>query len=225
MLKYICNKATAAESEKGEIMIESMIVVIITMLVLVWLMGLGFLYYQRYLAVVAVNDAAVKVAASFNNPTSDIVMGYTETKHLVNRDLYRGFTSSSLKERNEVRAQAYIRYQLDKLNFAGTVGDVTVKLDLINDSLVRQHVQLTAQCEFETPFGIGLEVFGMDATRYYTITACADRTDPADYFSTVGFIRGISTGRLISGGKIADSLLAFLGSIVSVYNKAEARVK
>ena len=200
-------------------MVESTIIITMVLLILVWLMSLGFMHYQRYLAVVAVNDAAVKIAASYNNPTADIIMGYTETEHLGKRDMYRRFTSGKLHDDNENRAEAYIRYRLDRMNFTGTVGDIDVTLDLINDSLLRRHVQVTAQCEFFTPLGIVMKLFGMDPTRTYTFTACADCTDPADYISTVSFAGALTSGKLFSGGEIIDSVIGFLGKLVSVYNK------
>ena len=48
--------------ERGAIMLEGMIVTVITLFVLIWILGLGFVYYQRYLTTVVTNDAAAKVA-------------------------------------------------------------------------------------------------------------------------------------------------------------------
>ena len=215
---YNCKKHRAG-SERGEVMIESMVIVIITMFILIWLLGLGFLYYQRYIAVVATNDAAVKIAATYNNSTSDIVMGYTTTEDMSNRDLYRGFTSGNLLENNENRTEAYIRYRLDKMNFANTIKDVDVTLELIHDSPVRKHIKVTADCEFNTPFGAGMEIIGMEGTRKYTFTACADCTDVADYISTVTFGNALGSGDLISAGDFIDSIIGLLNSLVDVFNR------
>lgn len=65
---------------------------VITMFILIWILGLVFLYYQRYVTTVVTNDAALKIASTYNNPTSDIIMGYVTTEDISNRDLYRGFT-------------------------------------------------------------------------------------------------------------------------------------
>ena len=51
--------------EQGEIMIEGMIVMVITMFILIWILGLGFLYYQRYVTTIVTNDAAVKIASTY----------------------------------------------------------------------------------------------------------------------------------------------------------------
>jgi len=210
------------ESEKGEIMIEGMIVTVITTFILVWILGLGFLYYQRYVTTVVTNDAAVKIASTYNNPTSDIIMGYITTEDLSNRDLYRNFASSSessdLKETNEDRASSYIKYILNKSNFSGAVKDVDVQLDLVSDSLMRKHVQITAVCEYNTPFGEVFNMFGMDRSTKYKVVACSDCTDISDYISTVNFAGSLSNGTITSGTGSIDSIVKMINSLVKVYN-------
>lgn len=39
------------KNEKGEIMLEGMIVIIITLFILIWILAVGFIYYQRYITV------------------------------------------------------------------------------------------------------------------------------------------------------------------------------
>ena len=82
------------QSESGEVMLEGMIVVIVTLFVLLWILGLGFLFYQRYVVSVVTNDAAVKIAATYNNPTADIVMGFVTTEDMRSRSLYRNTKSN-----------------------------------------------------------------------------------------------------------------------------------
>lgn len=203
-------------------MIEGMIVMVITMFILIWLLGLGFLYYQRYVTTIITNDAAVKIASTYNNPTSDIIMGYVTTKDLSNRDLYRNFSSGSssskLCEENEGRAESYVKYILDKANFTGVVKDVKVSLKLVSDSAVRKHIELTTTCEYNTPFGEIFEMFGMDRTAKYQVTASADYTDIADYISTVDFIKSLSDGTFTEGMGFVDSLIKMLNKFVGVYN-------
>ena len=35
------------KNEKGEIMLEGMIVIIITLFILIWILAVGFIYYQK----------------------------------------------------------------------------------------------------------------------------------------------------------------------------------
>lgn len=199
---------------------------VITMFILIWILGLGFLYYQRYVTTVVTNDAAVKIASTYNNPTSDIIMGYVTTEDISNRDLYRGFTvgsnSSDLHTVNEDRAESYVKYVLDTANFAGTVKDVDVELKMVSDSAVRKHIKLTTVCEYNTPFGEIFEMFGMGRTAKYTVTACADYTDMADFVSTVNFSKSLTDGTFTSGMGFIDSLIGMLNTLVEVYNHSHS---
>lgn len=204
--------------ERGAIMLEGMIVTVITLFVLIWILGLGFVYYQRYLTTVVTNDAVAKVASTYNNPDSDIIMGYVSTEALSGRNLYRRFASDGLQSVNEQRAGAYVRYILNRANFTGVVDSVDVELKLVMDSTLRRHTELTTTCVYNTPFGEGLEMFGMDGVHTYQVKACADCTDYADYVSTVDYGHAWSNGTFTNGMGIIDSAIGLINSLVGAYN-------
>lgn len=208
--------------ERGEIMLEGMITFIMTLFILIWLLGLGFLYYQRYVCTVVTNDVAVKIAATYNNPASDIIMGYTTTEDISNRDLYRGFKkegiAGNLHRTNQARTEAYVKYMLDKSNFSNVVKDVEVKMNLVYDSAVRRHVEVVTCCKFNTPFGIGLKMFGLDEVSTYETTACADCTDIADYISTVDYGVMWYKNAFLKNVSIINSTVSMLNSLVKVFN-------
>lgn len=207
-------------TESGAIMLEGMIVVIVTLFVLLWILGLGFLYYQRYVTTVVTNDAAVKIAATYNNPTSDIVMGYITTEDLRSRSLYRKTSSKqgNLEETNRQRAESYITTALKRVNFTGVVRDVNVDLELVEDSYLRKHVQLTTECTYRTPFGEGLEMFGMQGTRTYRFSASADCTDYYDYIALVDFQKAAEEGSYTSGMSFVSSIVKLLNKLAGFYN-------
>ncbi len=219
---FFKGKKIKKSNECGEVMIEGMIVMIITMFMMVWILGIGFLYYQRYVTTIVTNDAATKIASTYNNPSSDIIMGYVATEDLSNRDLYRNFSSSSessdLREVNEDRANCYVLYVLNKANFTGVVDDVDVKLNLVADSISRKHVELTVTCTYDTPFGEVLKYIGMDDMNKYRVSSSADCTDVADYISTISYGRAFGDGRLISDAGMISSFVSMINSFVGTYN-------
>lgn len=213
-------KNTSRNNERGEVMLEGMIVMVITMFILIWLLGLSFLYYQRYVTTVVTNDAAVKIASTYGNPTSDIIMGFTSTEDIRNRELYRSNKDyGNLLETNQDRAKSYIKYILDTANFAGTVKNVEVELKLINDSRARRHVELTTTCEYNTPFGEIFEMFGMTRTTKYSVTATAEYTDILDYAASVNFKNYINSGDFLEGTGFAESLAEMLNTLIQTFNK------
>ena len=208
------------QSESGEVMLEGMIVVIVTLFVLLWILGLGFLFYQRYVVSVVTNDAAVKIAATYNNPTADIVMGFVTTEDMRSRSLYRNTKSNqgNLKDTNRLRAENYIRTALKKVNFTGTIQNVSVKLTLVQDSYMRKHVQLDTECTFKTPFGIGLDAAGMQSTRTYATSASAACTDYYDYIALVDFQKAMEEGSFTKGAGFIDSIVKLLNKLAGYYN-------
>lgn len=201
------------KNESGEIMLEGMIVVLITTLMLVWVLGVGFIYYQKYLVTTIANDAASKVAATYSNPGSDIIMGYISTEDFAGRDLYRGFSNNSLFDVNQGKASNYVEQRLNATNFAGTIKEVNVELSLNKDSPLRKHVTVKTTCTFNTPFGLGLEIFGMDGEHTYEAYASADCTDISDYISTVDF-----AASQLGGGAVKSKVLTLINSLIKLFN-------
>ena len=198
-------------------MLEGTIVMVITMFVLIWLLGLGFLYYQKYTIRIVSNDAAAKVATTYFNPTSDIIMGYVSAADVSDRSLY--FTPD-LQDINEARAESYIRYILDKSNFTNTVKDVDVSLEYVKDSIFgRSHVVLTTEVTFDTAFGEGLELFGMSGNTTYSVTSYADATNLSDYVSIVHFGDALTDGRFLKGTGFVDKAVGLLNSFIKMCNQ------
>lgn len=208
----------SGKQEKGEVMLEGMIVMVITMFILLWLLGLGFVYYQRYVTTIVTNDAAVKIASTYNNINSDIVMGFVASEDVSKRQLYRGIPTDLQHDINEDRAASYVEYILNKANFAGAVEDVDVELRLVLDSLSRRHVELTTTCTYNTPFGEGLELFGMSGVNTYQVKACADCTDFADYISTVDYGDFLGSGRVLGGMGIVEKASKYIRTVISCFS-------
>ena len=202
-------------NERGAIMLEGMIVTVITLLILVWILGLGFLYYQKYTVRIITNDAATKIGSTYYNPSSDIIIGYVNTADISNRSLY---SNPDLKDVNEKRAESYVKYILNKANFAGTVKDVKVDLDFFQDgSFGRSHVYITTSCTFNTPFSEGLEFFGMRGVVRYEVTAYAESTDLTGYVSTVNFCDQLDSF-ITAGTGVVDKAVKCINSFVKFCN-------
>lgn len=181
------------KSEKGEVMLEGMIIVILTMFILIWLMALGFLNYQCALLRAVTNDAAVKVGFTYNHPSGDILMGFVESKDLGRRKLYADFYDAELLSVNTSRVTDYVSYRMHKANFVGTIQQLEVDLSVDADNLspaqTRGHVTVRTVCKFKTPLGGIFEMFGMDRYFTYSCTAYAERVDLMDYIDTTDFAK------------------------------------
>lgn len=201
------------KNESGEVMIEGMIVMVITMIMLVWILGIGFVYYQKYLVRTVTNDATAKIASTYDAPTSDIIMGYINVKDISKRELY---SSPDLTEVNTARAESYIKYMLDKTNFSGVVDDVDVSLEYKADNLGRSHVEVTTECTFNTPFGEGLEMVGMSPDITYSVTSYAESTSLNDYASTVELSEALTDGTFLKGSGFVEKTVKMVNSFIGM---------
>lgn len=206
MLKHI-------KRESGEVMIESTIVMVITLLMLVWILGVGFLYYQKYVVRIATNDVANKIAASYDAPSSDIIMGYISAGDLDKKTIY---DSDEMAEMNRLRTESYVNYIMKKANLYGTVKDVKVSLEHSKDALGRSHIKVTTECTFDTPFGEGLELFGMTGTQIYIVTAYADSTSLTDYISVVSVADSLTNGSVVKIPGFVDSTIKMINSFMKM---------
>ncbi len=209
------------QKENGAIMLEGMIIVVLTLFILIWILGVGFLFYQKYLVTAITNDAAKKVAATYYNPESDLIIGYIDASQLPNRDLYRAFSNAANGNSIDTvaldKADAYINYRLKKTNFVGTVKNVEVEFKLVPDSLLRKHVEIKTRVLFKTPFGEIFNMFGMNRNATYESVGRAECIDIHDYISTVDFAKYQmdTVGAESSLGKM-------LKSLVKLYNHVYA---
>ena len=202
------------KQESGEVMLEGMIVMVISMLMLVWILAVGFLYYQKYTVKITTNDVAEKIALTYDTPSSDIIMGYMSSQDFSRRKLY--FKEGGLAETNKLRVESYVNYIMEKANLFGTVKSVDVKLDCKPDGLGRSHVVVTTECTFETPFGAALKLFGMDPVRKYTVVAYADSTSLTDYISTVTMVDAFTDGTFLKGTRFIESTVKMIDTFMDL---------
>jgi hypothetical protein len=165
---------------------------------------------------IVTNDVAVKVAATYNSPTSDIIMGYISSGDLGSKSIY---SSDELNEVNRARAESYVKYILDLANFSGVVEDVNLKLGMEKDAMNRSHIKVTTECTFNTPFGEGLELVGMSKSSKYSMTAYAEATNISDYVSAVSLADAIGSGQILAGTGFVEKVYKAINSVVKVYNK------
>ncbi|MBR4733742.1 MAG: hypothetical protein IK081_13340 [Lachnospiraceae bacterium] len=223
--KIIYNK----HGESGEVMLEGVIIMTITIFILIWLMGMAFLYYQRYVTTIVTNDAAVKVAATYTNPTSDLVMGYVSSEDISNKDLFRSLVESfatpgSTAAVNKDRARSYILYMLNRVNFNGIIQDVTVDMNVVNDTMSRSHIVITSTCEFKTPLGDVFSMFGLSRTQKYQVVSTAEYLDFSEFASTLGTAKYFENLGPLGNNKLVKSATKLIKSITTYYNKIRTAI-
>lgn len=205
-------------NESGAIMIEATIVMVVTMLMLIWILAICFLYYQKYTVRIVTNDVAKKVAATYDLPSTDVITGYIDSKELTSRNMY---FNSGVDSANDGRADSYVRYMLARTNFYGTVDADSLMVDVepTQDAMGRSHIKVTTTCTFKTPFGAGLQYAGMSDIATYKVTAYADSTSLSDYVSTVNVSKAFTSGSILKGPKVVSSIVKMVNSFMGLYGQ------
>lgn len=200
------------EEERGSLMIDGMIAMLITMFLLVFLMSFGFLLYQQWVVAQVANDTAARVAQSYVYPNTDPIMGYINVEQIADVPIFR-YMGDSLEEENSDKGEKVAAWALKLSSLAYPVSDPEISVETMYDSLARRHVEVTITAEYEIPFGGALRYFGMSDTFTYSATGEAVCVDLLDYVNTV------DTVKALTGNTFGSKTLKVINSIASMVDK------
>lgn len=206
---------TKIKKENGEIMLESILVMIPTLFVLIFLLSLGFLLYQKWNIQYVADDIASKVATSFELLDEDVpttVISLEEAQKVL---LYKYlFYFDDYEELNNTKANNYGSELLQLTGYGDGVGEENIQLTVEEDSLARRHIRVEITGTYRIPFAEGLEIFGMDGTRTFTAVSYAECIDMADYMNTV--VYGDQVGEILFGN---SKTLKMINTWIGVFKK------
>ena len=200
--------------ESGEIMIESMIVVLMTTFVLIFLVSVGFLLYQRSVVNTVANETAAAIAQTYKytGMTDDDITSRDEMLSAVDSiKKYRYlFSWGSLEADNASKAEEYSVARLSKTSFASEESPPAVEIQTIKSDIGRRYIEVKIEAKYKIFWGGALEAFGMEEAYVISSTAYAECSDVSSYYNTVKYTKYLC-------GKIDDSTSAVgaLNSMIS----------
>lgn len=202
------------KEEQGEVMIESLLVMIPTLFVMVFLIGLGFLLYQQWNIQYAADEIASKVAGGYTYTDRELSSGTITWDHMKNRALYRYlFLGEEYEAAAERQGKKYGKNLLHHTDFAKPTGAETVTVKTVHDSLARRHVEVTVEGTYKIPFGEGLELFGLSGSRNYKATSVAECVDLLEYNGTIMYTKNFFN--LVTDG--SSKIVGMLDSWLKVF--------
>lgn len=205
--------------EAGEIMIESMIIVLMTTFILIFLISLGFLLYQRCLVSTVANEVAAEVAQTYrytgimdeeiNSPEAmhSAVDGIKKYRYL--------FSWGAMESDNGEKAESYTIERLKKTSFAAVDSGPNVEIKTVNMDIGRRYVQVTVEVKYSIFWGGALKAFGMEDAYVISSTAYAECNDISSYINTVKFTK-YACNRVDGAttlGKAVNSMLSLFKTI------------
>ncbi len=213
----IKNYIKKAKSEKGEIMLESILVMIPTLFVMVFLLSLGFLLYQKWNVQFVADDVASKVAVSYEYIDSNMPNAKVTEQQAQKTSLYKYlFSIDKYNEKNAEKGRNYGMKILKLTGYGVGVGNENIEVTVEEDSLARRHVCVEVTGTYKIPFSEGLEIFGIDGTRTFSATSYAECVDVSDHINTVVF--GERVGEILFGeSKILETINTWIGVFKNLF--------
>jgi hypothetical protein len=175
-------------NNSGEIMLESLLVMIPLFFVFLFLISLTFLLHQQFAVVTTANETAAKIGQTYKLLYSDPVTGYTDTASMKNIHIYRyTLGADEVALSNEMKSAQYVSWRLNKTGFAQRQSPPTIVSAVSDDSLGRRHVTVRVSGEYSIFLGEALTYFGIGGTREFTATGTAECIDVIDYINVVDY--------------------------------------
>lgn len=179
-----------AEKNSGEIMIESLIVFPIVVLILFLIISLFSIYYQHWNYNIIAEEIAVSVAQTYKYTGADVLTGSVELKDISNLSPYRyWFNNGDMKSAAQKKASTIAKGRSNML-FGGE--DITVKTEIVKDTMGRRHVEVEFTAKYSVPFGGIFDILGMKNFTTCKITTYADCYDATNYLNTVDFVARVT---------------------------------
>ncbi len=201
--------------ESGEIMIESTIIVLLTTFVLIFLVSLGFLLYQKSLVTTVANETVAEVTQMYRYGGDGMdkdITSKTEMLELIDmlppyRYVFLGFL---LENKCSERAEEYAINRLSQTSLAALEGEPTVTVQVDNSDLGRRHVTVTIEAKYTIFWGWALKAFGMDEALQVSATSYGECNDISSYYNTVRYADYL-------GGKL-DDVLEPINAVVELFS-------
>lgn len=208
--------------DNGEVMLESTIIMVFTLLILIAMLSVGFLFYQQAMINTVATDLASDIATSYKLTNQDIGNSEVNSNALNDVKLYRTSVSMfSMKALHKQRAEEYLpeRIQMSTLGISDKE-PVLEDFNITIDNVGRMHVDVTISMECDILFSGALKYFGIiKDTPKFSASARAECLDITAYASHVKFLDYVSRKAeetLPNGNKAITSIIGIFRDADSI---------
>lgn len=181
-------------SEKGEVTIEAVIVVVFCMFTIMILMDFGFMAYNKFNVTKTASEAAADVANVYAHQEAEPFLGYVDLSDFYQHDLYRHFKISlfgqeetKLDRSFQEKARWYACYRIQKNEFISSSSSYDdVKAELVDrGELGRLQIKVTITRKYEVMSASIFRLFGLETEYTCEGTGYAECVDMIDYINSL----------------------------------------
>ncbi|MFR0861666.1 MAG: TadE/TadG family type IV pilus assembly protein [Pseudoruminococcus massiliensis] len=209
-------KKMLLNDDSGEVMLESTIIFTITIFLLLALLSIGFIFYQKAMLNSVADEIASSVGATFKFKDSDLMEREIGSNELSSNQMYRYmFHRDDTLDAKKIKAKEYIGKRVGLTNLG--ISNKTPKVEdikLYTDNIGRFHVTVDVSMETEILFMGVLKYFNIiDSTPRFTASSSAECLDITEYNSYLNMVHGVING--IAGD---GTPLALVGKVVDIFD-------
>ncbi len=209
-------KKMLLNDDSGEVMLESTIIFTLTLFLLLALLSIGFIFYQKAMLNSVADEIASSVGATFKFKDSDLMEREIGSNELSSNQMYRYmFHRDDTLDAKKIKAKEYIgkRVRLTNLGISNKTPKVE-DIKLYTDNIGRFHVTVDVSMETEILFMGVLKYFNIiDSTPRFTASSSAECLDITEYNSYLNMVQGVING--IAGD---GTPLALVGKVVDIFD-------
>ncbi len=210
------------KKENGEIMLESTLIMIFTLIILITMISVGFLFYQQAMVNTIAADMASDIAVAYKITNQEDSENSLTSNALNDIQLYRTSVSiASMKalHKQNVESELPERVKLSTLGVADK-DPVLESFEVVVDNVGRMHIEITISMECDILFDGALKYFGIiDSTPKFTACARAECLDITAYASHVQFLDYVSRKiekEMSNGNKVITSIMGIFNDVDSI---------
>lgn len=177
------------ENTSGVIMLESLIVVTVTVFLLFFILASFSTMFQRFNIQIIANESAARLAQTYEYALkADATSGEISLQDATEVDPYRYFKEAELKSATNRKVKEYAGARLRKTTFTKNVTEPEIKAEIVPDSLGRRHMEVSIKGSYIVPFSDILDYFGIEDVNTFTTVAYAECVDLSNYINTVNYV-------------------------------------
>ncbi len=172
------------EKEKGELTIEAIIVVTVTIFIIFLTLDIALAVYRQVNVSVTANKVADNIGNIYGSPYKEPDMGYQNKKDFKKLNLYRFFGKKNTNQETVKKAMWYAGYSLKKTELSSQEADYAneIQASIDTNTIGNQVITVTITRKYEDFFLKPISWFGIEP--YYTCTA----SGTAQCYDVIGYI-------------------------------------
>ena len=203
--------------EHGAIVLESAFAILACMIVLTFLISLGFYLYQQTMVRIVAKEIAEEISQSYKyrnledmtSISSSDISGVGKYRYL--------FFAGNFDQANNEKAKKLAKVRLAQTSLAKEEGDLSVSVKMVTDDIGRRHYEVKVSQKYGFLLGGILKMIGVQKSEQITSTAYAESVDVLNYVNTVRTTKYVM-GKLkdTAVGGVVNSVIDALSSAITL---------